>query len=222
MLLEKYSVIANSCVGASVIERFYKDKHKAFIEYNNPFIATIILNDEEFIKLCCNYDYYLSLTPIFGEPKLNTKWRLQSGSDRIVHSTSYIKYPVYHLGDVEVHCIHDDDEKHILKKFTGRYEIGKHLERMYIWSAAEIFNLHTEEERKDLVSRFLSLKGKSIFLTNKKEEEFEDEDHISLFVEKWEGCKETSRRKDFLLSWIDQGWIADKIHEIIKDKFGAP
>ena len=45
-------IISNTCVGQQVHNIINNN------EYNNPFIATLIVNDLDFIKLCNNINFY--------------------------------------------------------------------------------------------------------------------------------------------------------------------
>lgn len=218
-ILNKYTIISNTCTGFSVPE-IILGKPRHLIEYTNPFIGTLFLEDEYFIKLCLNYNYYLSQKPIFKEPKENTLWHQQTGYTSFLSAQSQpMVYPVMHLDDIEIHWIHDKKINNITKKFNGRYELEKDLEKIFVWSAPEILNLHTDKNRKKLIDTFLSLENKSIFLTNRQEEVFEDENHISVFINKWENLLETDRTNRYTVKWSDQRFIAQQIIEVIKSKF---
>lgn len=95
-------IISNTCVGAEI----YKHLN---IQYTSPFIGTLIPNDIEYIKLCNNVKYFLNIEPIFNfEPKDNTPFAIQNNGRYYKHSTIKTPYPIIHLDDVEIHCIHDN------------------------------------------------------------------------------------------------------------------
>ena len=53
----------NTCVSGWV---YYYMKKK----YNNPFIWHLILDDEDFIKVCKNFNHYMSQQPLFVDEDL--------------------------------------------------------------------------------------------------------------------------------------------------------
>lgn len=102
-------IISNTCVGAEI----YKQLNK---QYTSPFIGTLIPNDKEYIKLCNNIHYYLNVTPIINQvPKDNTPFAIQNKSKYYKHPAIRIPYPVIHLEDIEIHCIHDNIDNITLK-----------------------------------------------------------------------------------------------------------
>jgi len=125
------------------------------------------------------------------------------------------------LNDIDIHWIHkaDVDASRILDKFNKRYELGKSLKRIFVWSAAEIFNKHDNDDRKSLINTFLSIDDQSVFLTNRKDEVFEDDKHISVFIPEWENKDEDDRRIDTILKWDDQAFISNTFRNVIEKKF---
>lgn len=219
-LLDKYTIISNECVGSFLFSRFSPGKDSFFINYTNPFISSLFLVDEEYVKLAENYDFYLSLIPIVKEPK-ETIWSQQTGNKWFVSMYNPLlkDYPVVHLGDIETHFIHDLNNKLVLKKFIGRTKLTLGLRRIFIWAVPEMHNLHIENERNSLIKRFLSIDDSCIFFTNREEEEFEDDKHISVFVPSWQEKNEKERRVDFISSWLDLNEITDLSQKIIESKF---
>ena len=217
MLLDSHTIISNSCVGSAIFLAFYPEINPNFIEYTNPFIATLFVEDTDFVKLSLNYEKYMSSLPFFKDPRIDGLWFSQSKNSRLLSCSP--SYPVMLLEDIEIHWAHDTSQSQILKKFIGRYELGKNLKRIFVWSAAEMFNLHTDIERRLLLKDFLSSPDKTIFLTNKKEEVFEDENHLSIFIPEWEGKDESERRLDFVPVWNNQIFVAKTLVTSIRNKF---
>ena len=95
----------------------------------------------------------------------------------------------------------------------------KNNEKICLWSSSEMFNSHGNWERKQIIDRFKSLPVRSIFLTEKKEEEFEDDLHVVKYIEKWEGNRQDDREYTGVLKWNDQLENAMEFYKIIKNKF---
>ena len=130
--------------------------------YNNPFVATLFPNDEEFIKLCCNLKAYVNLEPALDLPKKTTPFYNQYGTEWWCTPTikPYIPYPVIHLGDVEIHLIHEQDTKETFEKFCRRNErlqdfIKKDDGKIVcVLSFANLFQNY--EDCSPIIDRFLS------------------------------------------------------------------
>lgn len=213
------SIISNSCIGWLVYYVSESTKDPFFIDYKNPFISSLILDDEQYIRLCENYDYYISLEPRFSEP-INDKWKKLTGDKRYKHHQVSSDYPVMFLGDIEIHWIHEIHEDSLMKKFKGRIESGKNCERIFLWCEPEIFNIHNDDERRYLVDRFNKINGKTIFLTNRKEDEsFNNKNHIVKFIEEWDGKSGQDRNKSFVSNWYIQRETAEIFKNIIQ-KYG--
>ncbi len=56
-------IISNSCIGFSII------KHKSIFPYNNPFIGSLIPNDDDYLKLVNNFNNYVNAPINLGEAK---------------------------------------------------------------------------------------------------------------------------------------------------------
>ena len=65
-------IISNTCLGQYLMHKF------SILPYNNPFIATLIPNDNDYIKLINNLQYYLNLNPILGEAKIDSFFAYQN------------------------------------------------------------------------------------------------------------------------------------------------
>lgn len=98
--------LGNSCVSGWV---YYYLK----LEYNNPFIWHLILDDEDFIKVCENFNHYIDQEPIFITEDIKNGRYLNH------HSISKT-YPILRLDDVNFHFIHHKDEEIVLNNFNKR------------------------------------------------------------------------------------------------------
>lgn len=213
-----FSFISNSCVSLETYKLYYPWINQYFLEYNNPFIGSLFLDDEKYVKFCENYDYYVSIEPIFGEPE-NKIWEKDFGSKRYMHPDVDQNYIVMYLGDIEIHWIHETNKDLLLKKYKGRLETSKNYRKIFLWCDAEVFNYHSDEERKNLVNRFNKIHDKTIFLTKYKNEEFIDDSCIVKFIEIWENRSMYERvEKVYILSWSDHNFISKIFKEII-DKY---
>jgi uncharacterized protein (DUF1919 family) len=59
-------IISNTCEGSYLMQEF------GIFPYNNPFVASLIPNDTDYIKMINNFNYYANITPILGIPRENT------------------------------------------------------------------------------------------------------------------------------------------------------
>ena len=184
-IMEKYTIVSNSCVSMFTYREFYPDKHIAFIEYTSPFISSWFPDDEQYIKFCENYDYYTSLEPRLGDP-LNLAWEKHNKDKKQLGSSSP-NYLVMHLGDIEVHWIHDNRPELLLTKYQERLKISKLYEPIFLWCYHEMYNTDSESEREKLIQRFNNIGRKTIFLTNIREQEQYNENTIVRFIPDWEG-----------------------------------
>ena len=155
----KFSYISNNCL-AQVL--YFAESR----EYDSPFIGSIFLNDYQYVKLCKNYDYYISLTPIFGEPKNDSVWSKQNNGSWYKHPEITPGYPVMFLDDIEIHWIHEHEVSTLLEKYYRRIARYKYhnIRPIFMLSISDLCNNHTEEEYLTLVTEFTSIKN-SIYLT---------------------------------------------------------
>lgn len=158
--------ISNSCVGWEI----YRNTKRI---YNSPFIGTLIPNDDEYLKLCTNFRKYIHMTPIINvDPKPGTLFEIQNGHR--FYKWRPEGYPIIHLGDVEIHCIHEKNKQEALEKFNRRCERCIELLKdekttlIFLWSFSEFFNDHPSSKQKEIVKTFLSIneteKSRSLFL----------------------------------------------------------
>jgi hypothetical protein len=114
-------IISNTCVGQALINK------KNILPYNNPFIATLIPNDLEYIKLINNINYYIHQEPVLGNPNKESIFSKQNNNIYYVHDNIQIPYPVIYLDDIEIHCIHENDNNITLSKFKRRLDRFREL-----------------------------------------------------------------------------------------------
>ena len=211
----KFSFVSNSCVSMFLYKAYEPNINEMFINYTNPFISSWFPNDDDYVRLCENYDYYISIEPRFDKP-INRNWEKDTGNKKHIDPAFNPNYLVMFLGDVEIHWIHDIDPSLLLKKFRGRLKNSKELKLIFLWSDPEMFNIHSEEERENLIKRFNTIKYKSIFLTKYRKEEYEDNASIIKFMSAWEGKSQYDRiEHNFLIKWYNHPQLVSEFKEII-------
>jgi mannosyltransferase OCH1-like enzyme len=151
--------ISNNCAN---LHFFFKENR----EYDHPMIGCLFVNDEDYINFCTNFLYYMSVEPIFGEPRKNSKWAIQNKGIWYKHDEIKIPYPVMYLENIEIHWIHETDSNILLEKYKRRRERFLDIKpiTVFILSCCDLCNDHTEEEHSKLVSKFLEIKT-SIYIT---------------------------------------------------------
>ena len=92
------------------------------IEYNHPFIGSLFVIDEQYIKFCNNFDHYINCDPIIGQPNNNSLWTLENNGIWYKHRAVPIPYVVMYLDDIEIHWIHETDQQLLLEKYQRRLE----------------------------------------------------------------------------------------------------
>jgi len=234
--LNNFSIISNSCLGWRTYEKFNSS-------YNSPTISNLILDDLEYLRFCEHNETYLNAKMIFGESKGNINFKNSCGNIRVINDEAGIpdNYPISHHLDLEIHWIHThprskltfkDNIYHYVEfkdqiipistlkeKWIRRVNRVKSTEKIFIWSSSELFNAHGNWERKQIIDRFKSLPDRSIFLTERKEEAFEDDLHIVKYIPEWEGNSQYERDSSGGMLWNDQLANAQIIHDIIISKF---
>lgn len=204
------SIITNTCTGFVLYNLLYHGGNLNFTDYGNPLISTAIPDDEKFVKFAENYDYYTGLTPVFGMPNSDSAWRRDSGRHYFGDFPDGDPCPVMILDDVEIHWMHEvlGSEQLILKKWYGGLERGRGLPRVFILSVSELFNIHSDEERKQLIDRWMRLDGVSIFITNNANEAYRNSNHICYYFATWDGHTQHDRTSVFFPRWNDRNCIA--------------
>lgn len=149
-----FTFISNSCSGWTLERRFSS-------AYNNPFIGSLIPNDEDYVKLCENFDYYMTLTPtIIDEDQVNMtkKWHVQTGRRRwFLRDQDVEPYVITRLDDVEIHWIHELDPVEFLKKYERRRFRYRDCIPIFTWAEQQNFVQLERDEREKLRRRFLAL-----------------------------------------------------------------
>ena len=166
--------VSNSCSTIEVYIQLNNIVNLNIFEYPSPFIGHLFLDDISYLRFVKNYDYYIKIDPIFIIPEKRYNWK-----------DGDIKYPVMKLDDIEIHWIHDDSSKLVMKKWVGRLSKSKNLDKIFLWSASEMLQKHSVEDRKKMIDEFMSIKYPSIFLTDRKEDEYNEKNHICRFIESW-------------------------------------
>jgi len=234
-LLKGYSLIGNTCSVWRTYEKFNST-------YTSPTIGHLILDDEKYVRFCEHIDSYLKANIIFGEVRDNLNFKKQTGSERYIHTIANIpdNYPVSHHLDIDIHWIHtrnkiisfengnftinEDYSKEISldefrDKWIRRVDRIKDNKKIFLWSASEMTNVHGDWERKQLIERFKKLPNMSIFLTERKEEEFEDDLHIVKYIPEWESFHQLQRNNFGDIKWNNQIKNAEIFKKIIEEKF---
>jgi Domain of unknown function (DUF1919) len=154
-------ILSNTCIGADVINKIYKG------QYNNPFIATLIPNDEHYVKLCNNITHYImDSIPVLGGPGTATPFCIQNRGQWYKHSAIPAPYPVIYLDDVEIHCIHESSAEEALAKFTRRLERMREIMRtrsyriIPLFSFGELINDHADINA--VIDRFMICRSEHI------------------------------------------------------------
>jgi uncharacterized protein (DUF1919 family) len=91
----KFSYVSNNCLAQAL---YFSESRK----YDSPFIGSIFLNDYQYVKMCQNYEYYISLEPVFSQPKSDSIWAKQNNGVWYKHIEISPGYPVMYLDDENV------------------------------------------------------------------------------------------------------------------------
>jgi len=109
-------IISNSCVGFNIIKR------KKILPYNNPFIGSLIPNDDDYLKLVNNFYNYVNAPIKLGNAKIDSLFTIQNKNIYCLHPDIKTPYPIIYLGDIEIHFMHENNEVDCLNKFNYRIE----------------------------------------------------------------------------------------------------
>lgn len=114
----------------------------------SPLIASLFESDEQYVKFCENFNEYIKMTPVFGEPKMKVK------------DLGRKNPPCMFLGDIEIHWVHEKNKEDVLEKWNRRI---KRIESpKFYWSDDQMFNGYSEE----LKQRFMRIPN-SVFIETK-------------------------------------------------------
>lgn len=136
-----FTLIAQNCIGGVI----YADLG---LEFKTPTI-NMFIEDENFVKLCENFAYYMSL-----EPEPLTDHYVDPIDNKIV-------YPKIKIGDIEVCCLHYKNCEESMKAWNRRSS-RVNLDNIYV--IANTWNLH---DRTDLIERLVKLQYKTIIFSEK-------------------------------------------------------
>ena len=154
-----FAYITNNCGNLS----FYFDEQR---KYDHPFIGCLIVNDDHFLKLCENFEFYLKQPVIFGQPNANSIWARQNGSPWYQHEEITPPYPVMYLADIEIHWIHEKTEEELREKFkrrTRRY-FEQNPTPLFLWSDGDLMNNHELNSLEYMIQKFNSIPN-TIYVT---------------------------------------------------------
>ena len=160
---EDKNFVTNNCVGWGIYKKLRG-------QYGSPFIGSLFVDDSSFVKLAQNYDYYTQLDPLFGEPSTNTTYFKQTGLSRFTGPGIKHLYPVMNLGNIQIHWIHESKDDVIIDKYKRRLGRSENYERIFLLSDHAMTNLYNNHERHELVSTFLNIKARKIFLSMHNDE----------------------------------------------------
>lgn len=138
-----YTYVGNNC---SPLHFFFTEDR----EYDQPLIGSMILDDRDFVKLCKNFDYYMTLSPVFQSTP-RKEWH--KGKDL------QIPYPITMLDDIEVHWIHEKSEQLLFEKYErrrNRYLTKKPIP-IFLLSYADLMNVWETNELLTLLSDYLTI-----------------------------------------------------------------
>jgi hypothetical protein len=155
-----------------------------------PFVGSLFVNDEQFIKVCKNFNHYMSIKPRFDKPSKKSIWATQTGYEWYRHDEIEIPYPVMYLDDIEIHWIHEKDQTILLEKYNRR--ISRYMKIkptcIFMLSDADLLNDHSSENYKIMIDNFINIPT-SIFLTKY---EYISKTHSRIYLMKeWIGSADT-------------------------------
>ena len=148
-----FTVISNTCVGYLILQKYN-------IKYNNPFIGTLFVDDYDYIKLSNNFMEYINYSPLLYIPTDNkkNKYTEQTNNKYYIHDLVNVPYPILKLNDIEIHCVHENNNEEALNKFNKRInrlrELIKNNHKIFItMSFSQFLNKHDNYEI--LIDQFL-------------------------------------------------------------------
>lgn len=209
MDLKDLCLISNTCTSWRVYCKIHGTTSDHLIPYNSPFISSLFYTDNDFLKLANNYDYYM-------------QQKLEFVEDEHIQRYGPVPYVLSKLDDIYIHWIHQGvGSEHLIKnKFYGRYELGKNNEKVFIVSISELFDCKTYPLIEKYIDNFIKIPHKTIFLTNREKDIFEDENHICYYVDKWKDFSLDYRTQYNHLLWKDHFMLAaDIFYDLLNDKF---
>ena len=132
-------------------------------QYTNPFIWNLILDDNQFVDLCVNYDSYIKEQIKITNINLNSQWC----KDTNKKSFNDWDYPTLDLSGIEMHWIHhQNQEEKLFQTFEKRKQ--RYLENkpktIFLFNYFTLFQEYNLETFKILFNNFLQHKHYAIIL----------------------------------------------------------
>lgn len=133
-----FSIISNNCWAGTAVYQWFG------LKYNTPTVGLGFV-DDDYIKFLENLEYYLSLTPVFINPKEASDYELRKKL-----KGSEIDYPVAKLDDITIWFSHYHSKEEAFLKWERRKKRINFNRLLIKWS--QRYNQDSE-----LVQRFLKL-----------------------------------------------------------------
>ena len=203
-------ILTNTCVGSGVHKKLMNS------QYNNPFISTLITNDLDYIKLCNNINYYITCEPVLGNPRSDTLFATQNSCNWYCNVNIRIPYPIIFLGDIEIHCIHENNASVCLDTFKRRLNRMKEIiytkphKIIGILSFSELINDH--DNIQSVIDLYLS-NSNNIFVGPLKYKKTENDNYLG--VKEWDTI-ELIRDTSHIYSFNNQPWLTTEFYNHIK------
>lgn len=214
-------IISNTCVGYFVMKKLQ------IIPYNNPFISSLIPNDNDYFKLINNLSYYLEIEPILGDPSENSLFAIQNQSKwfktDIEPTTVKVPYPVIYLDDIEIHFIHEHDNIIALDKFKRRFKrmkeiiYSKNYKIISLLSFSEIINEHPNPNEL-FDNYFINSEGLIIekyFLGPPRHNIYKDKNIHYIVIPEWE-CQSAQRTVSHIYRFNNQDFNVENFLNNLK------
>jgi uncharacterized protein (DUF1919 family) len=164
--------------------------------YNHPFIGSLFVNDEQYVKFCQHFDEYIKISPTFGNPNRNSIWARQNKNNGwYKHHSISPPYPVMYLDDIEIHWIHETKENELLTKYYRRLQryYDTHSKPMFLLSCSELLNNH-KDNGWELSRKFLQISN-------------------SIYIQRHKHPTEKLRDNEILYEqWTNKGFTRDESH----------
>jgi uncharacterized protein (DUF1919 family) len=205
--------ISNTCSGYELFKLFN-------IQYNNPFIGSLFVNDVQYAKFCSKFDYYVSLKPVFKNPDTQSIWAKENKGVWYKHNAIKTPYPVMYLDDIEIHWIHETSAVNLLDKYNKRLErlTKRNIKIIMIFSESEFLNNNSFNNRTDIITTFFNSRYNTIFLGKTKlcDKIQLKSNNIYKFIQKWKN-QDNIRLSSHILIFNNQPFICKVCEEIIND-----
>lgn len=191
--MDKYSFITNNCLGSTIYQKLNR-------EYDNPFMGSYFQDDNQYLKFCLNFNYYINLNPTFSNPKLS----IDTNNSEIPPDS----FPVMFLDDVEIHWIHEKDKEICLNKYNRRIERLKKKIPFFIWGDSLLHIHHSDSERIKIISQFTSIKNSVYF----------NKDNIKEWSDKSFNDRVINNGWAQPLKWLDSNFIFNLLVDFFNNK----